>query len=496
VTIVTLPLGYKAATACFRLTADRPYATLKLDEIIVEMKTYTIVVKDANGLPVSGAMVSIGQSSAVTDATGTVTFELQKADYTVNVIPPADSALAPVSQAFDADDTTVEVILKEDSGEDDSGGTVEKLNYTITVVDYGGKPQPGVYVQIMKGTSIVAAPQTDSEGCAYATLASNDYTVILSGTQLYYEEKLAVLPKGTTELTIKLAPAIASEPEEYWFGTVRYLQVGGNYVTIQSNLVNYFAFEPTQAGLYRFSVSDLSAPLSYQGGSMFFVSDMTSSTDYNPRTNSFTRNWKEGNIGGTIMIGVTGADDCIIEVTRVSDPILDATDLTVETYKAKTAPKKFTISAAQGRKLTYVDLTAKTDDYKIVLGSDGYYHLNSATGPLLYMNIGPNAPYHSLYYMAGAGGNGVAGTGIKATIYDENGVAVRRLDFSECMLSYGECADATYGVYPLTEDLVYIVQTAGEYYGWWDSTSSNFWLDTVTGLNPELGWMFAVCYVS
>lgn len=494
--VLTLPVGYQAATTQFQLTAARPYATIKLDEIVVEMKAYTVTVTDAEGNPLPDVVLLIsGSTPQTTNADGVAQFELPKAAYTVYVTPPSGYAANSEGYSFAGESTEMTIVLEEGTTEEEPGGTEEKLDYTITVVDYDGNPQQGVYVQIMKGTSLVTAPQTDSNGTVSVSLISADYTVTLSGTSLYYEPKLAVLPQGTTDLTIRLAPAISGAPEDYWFGSVRYLQLGGNYATIQSNAINYFVFEPTQAGQYRFSVSDPAAVLSYQGGSMFFVQDMTSSTDYNPRTNSFTRNWKESNIGGIVMIGVTGADDCIIEVTRLGDAILDETDITAEVYKAKKTPSAFKITAAQGRKLTYVDLSGKTSDYKIVMGSDGYYHLNSATGPLLYMNIGPNAPYHSLYYMAGAGGNGVAGNGIKATIYDDNGVAVKRLDFSECMLAYGECADPTYGVYPLTEDLVYIVQTAGEYYGWWDSSSSNFWLDTVTDLNPELGWMFAVCYI-
>lgn len=496
VSIVSLPAGYDVNTNKFLLTEERPVVSIMLTEVIIEYKTYTFLVKDEAGNPVSGAMVSVGQTSGVTDASGTVKLELVKKDQSVNVIPPADSPLSPKSQDFAAEEDVVEIILTEGSSEE-PGTPVEKLEYTVTVVDYDGNPQSGVYVQFMRGSAISAAPQTGADGVAKASLASADYTVVLTGTSLHYEPKKAVLPKGTTELTIKLAPAIAGQPEEYWFGTIRYLQLGGNYATLQANSTNYFVFEPTRAGQYRLSTSDPAAILSYQGGSLYYVTDMTSSTDYNPRTNSFTRNWKESNIGGVIVIGVTGAEDAIIEVTRIGDPVLDETDMTVEVYKAKKAPTASAgkITAAQGKKLTYVDLSGKTSDYQIVLGSDGYYHLNKANGPRLYMNIGPNAPFHSLYYMAGAGGNGVAGTGIKATVYDDNGVAIKRWDFSECMLSYGECADPTYGVYPLTEDLVFIVQTAGEYYGWWDSSSSSFWLDTVENLNPELGWMFAVCYV-
>lgn len=497
VTIVTLPTGYGANTAKFKLTEDRPFATIKLDEIIVEIVSYTIVVKDTEGNPIPGATVIIGMEEKITDAEGKVVFEIQKNNYNVSVLPPDGSGLGIGSHELKKDDTLTEIVLKEDTSGEDPDVPGNKLDYSVTVVDYSGNPQSGVRVQIQKNGMTQKALVTDDTGRVQVQLEAGDYTVVLSGTSLYYEPKLAVLSEAKPDLTLKLAPAISGEPEEYWFGAIRYLQVGGNYATIQPNTVNYFVFEPTEAGLYKFSCPDPAAVLSYQGGSLYYVADMTSSTDYNPRTNSFTRNWKESNIGGIVMIGVTGAEDCIIEVTRIGDPILDETDLTVEVYQPKTKPTAAAgkIPAAQGRKLVYVDQSGKTSDYRIVLGSDGYYHLNSATGPKLYMNIGPNAPFHSLYHMAGAGGNGVAGTGIKATIYDDNGVAVKRVDFSECMLAYGECADPTYGVYPLTEDLVYIVQTAGEYYGWWDSGSSNFWLETVQNLNPELGWMFAVCYV-
>ena len=493
VTIVTLPVGYNVNTAKFVLTEDRPYAAIKLDEVIVEIVTYTIIVKDNMGNVLPGATVIVGTEEKVTDQNGKVTFELQKGSHAVTVIPPDDVDLAIGSYQIKAEETTAVVELTEQSGGSDTPG--DKISYSVTVVDYDGNPQSGVRVQIQKNGATQVALVTDANGYVQTEMAPGNYTVSLSGTSLYYEDKLAVLSASSPDLTIKLASAIKSKPEEYWFGTVRYLEEGAQYATLQKNVVNYFAFEATRAGVFRFCVTDVTAKLSYQGGSLFWVQDMTNTTDYNPRTNSFTLNWKEGNVGGTIVIGITGADDCIIEVTRISDPKLDATDLPVETYTAKKAPSAFKIAAAQGKKLTYVDLSGKASDYKIVLGSDGYYHLNSKTGPLLYMNIGPNAPFHSLYYMAGAGGNGVAGTGIKATIYDENGVAEKRIDFSDCMIKYGECADPTYGVYPLTEDLVYIVQTAGEYYGWWDSSSANFWLSSVTNLNPELGWMFAVCYV-
>lgn len=195
-----------------------------------------------------------------------------------------------------------------------------------------------------------------------------------------------------------------------------------------------------------------------------------------------------------VIIGVTGAEETIIEIVRLGDAILDETDIPYTEYVPAHQPTAFTLK--EKGKLTYLDMSADTDAYDIVLGDDGFYHLGSPDGELLYVNLGPDAPHQCLYYVAGAGATGVAGVGIKATIRDEEtGEVIIKHDFSQCVRDYGDCMDAKTGVYPLTEDLKFIIQTAGEYYGWWDSNSTNFWLNSVEDLNPELGWLFAVCYV-
>lgn len=498
---ISLPIGYEGATTQFCLTTDRPYATIKLDEVVVEMKTYTIVVTDVNGAPLAGALITIaGAEPKLTDETGTVTMELPKARHAVSIIPPS-GYVAETEYTMEADSTGLNVVLEAGTAEENpDGGGDGELQYTVTVLDYSGKAQSGAVVQFLQDGSIKATKQTDGNGIVTAHLPAAEYTVTLTftGTALYYESDKAVLPEGITELILRVAPGVEKDFYEMIYDKYLsyYVTVGNTYVKLQPNIDNYFIFYTKTPGDYHVTTSDENAKVSHRGGSTSFINE------YAPYVDSFDLNVKESyipdnDIGYVAVFSITGADDCVIQITREGDAQLDETDIVPEVYKPKKAPTAAAgkISAAQGKKLTYVDMSGKTSDYQIVMGSDGYYHLNSATGPLLYMNIGPNAPFHSLYYMAGAGGNGVAGTGIKATVYDENGAVVKRLDFSECMLAYGECIDPTYGVYPLTEDLVYMVQTAGEYYGWWDSTDPDFWLDTVTNLNPELGWMFAVCYV-
>ena len=68
------------------------------------------------------------------------------------------------------------------------------------------------------------------------------------------------------------------------------------------------------------------------------------------------------------------------------------------------------------------------------------------------------------------------------------------------MLQYVICRNpqtgsAAFEVYPLTEDLMYMLQNGGAHMGWWNEVSAQYlFADLGSAFNPELGWMFAVCY--
>ena len=86
------------------------------------------------------------------------------------------------------------------------------------------------------------------------------------------------------------------------------------------------------------------------------------------------------------------------------------------------------------------------------------------------------------------------GTGLRGVVY-EDGKALYMEDFTQCMTDYIMASDPSSGLYPLNDDLIYMIQISGAYMGWWDASNPNFLLANVEGLNPESGWMFAVCAV-
>ena len=143
-----------------------------------------------------------------------------------------------------------------------------------------------------------------------------------------------------------------------------------------------------------------------------------------------------------------------------------------------------------------MDLTKSVD---IAKKADGFYYFN---GKKLYMNLSNSAPYLTISNMLGlsydsATGQwtaGSMGTGMRGLKYD--GIEVVAVeDYTDCMTNYVMASDPNSGLYPLNDDLIHMIQSCGEYMGWWNSNSPNFILSAVTGLNAETGWMFAVCTV-
>lgn len=424
------------------------------------------------------------------------------------------------------DPTTVYIEANDDHATAEPNEYIEPENvlpegmlaYTVTVTDYTGKAISGAVVQIKNGSTTVSTGMTDYKGKYTANLEEGNYTVALafSASGYHYEESTAVLNANAADLTVKVTTALPGSGIDHTNGFTYYpVKLGGTYLTLQADAIKYYAFTPTEQGTYRIEASDSNAVLTYWA-SVLFPNNATDST-LDHTGNGFSLSIKESNIDpnnpATYLIGITGVTDSILEITRIGDAQFDFTDLpyTTPEYKATVALKEqdFSSQLAAGKKLTFVDLTASTNSVKPVLGSDGYYHLGSANGPILYVQLtydkssstdGVTPPYIHLYDMVG--GVGETGTALRYANYDNyyvDGTYIKE-DYTTCMLEYGSyAAKNDYGVYPLTYDLMYMIQNGGEYQGWYDLDHPSYvFLDADgnpdTSINLAIAWMFAVCY--
>lgn len=480
-----LPSNYTAKTTQFTLTEKYPSISAKLDKKVIETAVYQVKVVDTNGKPISGALVAVGSSYGYTDSNGLISMTLVKDSYTAYI---SADGYASSSYTFADGVTSLTAELAVGSG------TVEGVDYTVKIVDYSGNPVPNVTVTFLKDGSNVGMKVAGANGTVTQKLEKGNYTVALTFSgDYYYDASQAVLTANSTSLTIKAAEKCGTDSKELYIsgksvGDAYFVNEGGTYLSdMQSNVVNYFLFTPERAGVYEITTTDPTAVVSYWGSEWF---PYKQEVDYTG--NAFTINVKEGMLNGTYVIGVTGASDAVLVITWISDPILDETDIVPDVYEGAGVPANYKVTGASG-KLTYLDLTASTSSYKLVLDeSTGYYHLNSKTGPILYVNLGPSAPYISFSDMLGV--TSAYGTRFGQTFRDENGVAVYREDYTQLMMDYCEARDATYDVYPLTEDLMYMIQQGGDHKGWWDSTNPNYLFEDVSGLNTDIAWMFACCY--
>ena len=468
--------------------------------------TYKVTLTDGEGNPWSNVEVQFVKDGTVadtetTDANGVAEVVLEPGTYTLAL---TDSTLIYDSEKAVVTEEAPEITLVATRAADPvpEGHT----RYSVTVADFDGNKLGDLIVLFLQDGAPKSHIILEGAGeTVTADLPTGTYQIqvaFLEGQKYYYDQKSAKVTENDPDLQIQAVPMASAEPESNWtLGSVTPVKVGGTYTTLQTDMETYFYFRAQEPGVYKFTTSDPAAVITYWGD-LNYPADLTDTLkDY--ENNAFTRSINSTSLGQSHVVGIKGADACILIITRVGDA---EEEIPYTNYELQTPPTEYKFS---GSKLTFVDLTAPTDTYKLVLNeTDGFYHIGSADGPIMYVQIDSNKknsdseiapPYIHLYKMVGGVDN--TGTALRSRHTDAEGNEIRE-DYTAGMLQYGEAADNTYGVYPLTQDLKYMIQMGGAYQGWWDAENTKgnlLFKDEENVLDPsinlELGWMFACCYV-
>jgi len=381
-----------------------------------------------------------------------------------------------------------------------------EVTYQVKVADAIGNPYTsGVVVMFLKDGEQFAMQAVDANGVAAKTMEKGEYTaeLVFTGDEnaYYYEKESLVLNADQTEVTVTLANAISGQPTTLVAGGNDYeayrVETGCTYVTLTGGQRNYFLYAPTEAGTYEFSVSDNGAALGYYGAP-HFVQEFSA---VDVVDNKFTLSIRADSISteGATSVYVIGIDpgdvtDCMLTINRIGDPEWSISDEPYLIYAPTVELAPYSLSA--GANLAEFDLTAASDAYNLVLNeADGFYHLNSVDGPLVLVRLGKNSAYLDCYKTI------VEHTGVKCYFFDENGEFLKKEDYTECLMKYLEYIDEENGVYPMTEDLKYIIQNHGTHSQWWDTEGPNYlFVDRdgipVPGINTEIAWLFMCCYIA
>lgn len=486
--ILTVPTGYAARTTEFTLSEAYPSVSVKLDKLDLEEIIYTIRVLDAQGNPIAGAYVYLGTVVAVTNENGIAELSAIKGSYTAEIVADGYS-LGTIEVS--AENTDAEVSLEEDDG---SG----KVEYTVEAVDHRGNPVAGVLLSFKLDGAVHGSAVTDENGRAVCLLNAGTYTV--AAAEYFTEESHNILTEDTQSIQILVYSRFAGEMGDIYDNPTPILTTGAVYLdNLQSNADNYVMFTPEegQDGQYRITGTGSDAVLSYWGNNTNFLVNLTSTTDYDSATNSLTVNIKPSHIGSSFVFGLTGDTHGVIIIERIGDAILDITDMEAVDYEAKnTIDNSFTLSIPSGKKLTYIDVFGET--VTVHKGSDGYYHLNSESGPILYVNLGKTAPYLAMSNCMGI--TDEHGVYILNYVYYENGVPVKKESYNACMTDYVNARCEKTDVYPLNDDLLFMFQRASEIKNWADFDNPDYLFydsngERIPGANADIVWMYAVCYL-
>lgn len=478
---VTAPSGYKVQGTP-EVTKDETNITVALVSASAKTVKYTIKVTDESGKALAGASVIVGNNVTTTDSKGVATVTLAEGTYDVAV---SLSGYSVGSGSVSKSSASTTVKLKK------SGSVSNSITYTVNVVDYNNNGLSGVTAVFKKNGAAVGTATSDSNGKVTIKLEKGNYDINLALAGYSYDSSLAKVTSSQTSLTITMAKAV-TKSEEVFFDTdgAYYVESGAQFISITNSDKNnegangYFLFEPKRTGKYKIELSDPKALISYWGGSIHYVNESTYDVEHT--NTSLTLNVAE--VGPIYIIGVKNTSACIMSVTRTGKAV---TEMAWTDYIGKDKVSAYTCPSGE---LTYVDITKSTNDYKLVKGSDGYYHLGTADGPIMLVHLGVGAPYVALSDVIGLSGTG--GSNFGKYFYNSNGVLEKKENYTSLLATYINNMDQTKMVYPLTDDLIYILKNGGEFRGWWASSGSgNIIYAAKPNLNSEIAWMWACCYI-
>ncbi len=378
-------------------------------------------------------------------------------------------------------------------------------DYTVNLKDALGNPYTsGIVVKFMQGGKQVAMQSCNDQGKATKSLVNGNYNIALQfaedDVEYYYDTDIKMSSRKN-EIDIVLAYKVTSEPEKLYVGSDEFdsyaLNVGCTYVELNEKSRNYFTFTPTKEGNYEFSIPDGSnVTLGYYGAPHFVQEENTAEI----KDNKFSINVKSDMIGtngtgtSTFVIGVDASKkvkSCVIGINRLGDAIKTIEDEPWTIYQKSVELQDYKLSA--GLEIKEFDLTASTDTYKLVLNDDGYYHLNDKNGPIVLVRLAEDCKYIDSFKTI------LDRSGVSKYFFDEDENFIKKESYSECLLEYIEYVDEENGVYPLTEDLKYIIQQRGDYVGWWNPESDGYIFkdnsgENIASINQEIAWLLMCCY--
>ncbi|MBO5702877.1 MAG: Ig-like domain-containing protein [Clostridia bacterium] len=374
-----------------------------------------------------------------------------------------------------------------------------KAEYTVTLLDGSGNPVANTKISFMSGATLVAEAVTDNNGKATVKLTEGTYEAVAEADG--YASASAMLSVSAPSATLRLV-GYASNPELVYpdeINGVYSVTVGSVRVPVAKDEMRYFFFAPAEGAVYKFYTDSDKVEVGYYGGSFYVSETNTGDIDAN---GVMTLTILHSQVGSTLVIGLKSTSSAVTECTLTIEKAMDIgisdAELPWDQYQLSKTPEK---SADPKGSLHYVQITADISDIFNITGAvseiqvyynenDGFYHLSSVDGPVLYVKINSKTLFQeALITIANV-------TNVGCYFYDENGNFLKKESYNDAIIAYGAVADTANGVVPLDDELIYILKNIGAG-SWYDILSpDSIFADDGVFVYDYNAWLFAVCYFS
>ena len=368
-----------------------------------------------------------------------------------------------------------------------------EIDYTVSVTGSDGNPRQGALVCIFKDGAQLTQAATDKDGNATFALVPDTYTVALSNVlgEKYIEDGCELTPE-TTSLSIRLygLPTAGEEifaynatADDYIGYMANRIVEGSTFVTLNADDMTYYLFVPSRGGAFRLSFdADLPVSIGYFGSTSFVMTETLATEENNAITVDV---YDDMAYNYAFVIGVKAEDaaltECVLTVEYVDERETGVTDLPWVDLMPEGELAQFTKPAG-----SYQKFDLEGDVVTLVLGSDGYYHVGSADGALVLINLDNSTGYLDALTTV------CANQRLGAYVYDEDGNLLSKDSYNELIYAYNAVSDG--GYYPLDQAMLDMIIAVGNSMGWYDA-SSPMYLFGGKVLTVENAHLFACVYL-
>lgn len=399
------------------------------------------------------------------------------------------------------------------AGHDFSDGVCKNCGisepYGIWIVDGQGNPITDVIVKIMQNGEQIKMYPYKGEFLSM-NLEPGSYQISLDLSQLnetyVFDASACVITPEKKTTTVRLFKTVGERTDLFVGYPIEldypayFVSEGATSLSLTAGDYSFFVFEPKVAAIYTFTYEcSANLTISYHGSTFFTQgTDLTGNSDDVMRyENGISINVYASNLGASYVIGIMSdtASECILHIRNSGDPGTRIEDEPWTPYLEDEDKVAADLAVEKNGTYTAIDLTDLT--IKAVYNeSDGYYHLGTADGPIIFIDLTSSTSYiSSIQIISGNQRIGVY-------IYDANGNVVEKRSYNELFHQYGmpDTADATVSDpvrVPLTAKLAEAIQNFGNKNGWWDPNSTaNILIPNLLGApyNQDYAWLLFCGY--